>query len=1075
MSKLKIYRASAGSGKTFTLTENFIKLLFANPADYRHILAVTFTNKATAEMRSRILESLYKLSNKTFSDPEYMDGLKKEFSFSESQVRERAALILRFLLHDYSNFKVSTIDSFFQNIIRSFAREMGLPASFKLEMKNEPLLIQAIDNVIYEMERPENADIKKWIVEFAETRIEEDKYWNIANEILKISKLIEQEIYQKYFVETAQKLNDKNRLKIFKDDLYKIIRETDSQLSSIGIKALNIINSRGLDINSDFLGKSTSKVRIFLKMNNLKEFIKEKSYKELIDNPEKWYRKHDRVSDQSAVISAYHAGLNDLLHDAQSLVNQKAADYFTAHSILKNLNALGIISDVNQKLNEICREKNLFLLSGTNYLLNSIINHNETPFLYEKTGFRYSHFMIDEFQDTSLLQYKNFLPLIEESLSNNNFSLFTGDVKQAIYRWRNSDWNLLAEEAEKDFQKFGTEINVLDVNWRSCENVINFNNNFFVKAADILTLHFNETVPEKEKITDWYKNSENKIKNVYSDVYQKVSPPQQDSGGHIHIHFFEGSKKENTERILSETITHIADLIEAGYKKSDICVLVRRKEEGVLMTNALLSGKYHPQNKEIDVFSSDSLLLSVSEAVRILIAQLKFIVNPKDFLVESYIRLAFNKNFCKTEEGYDVSILSDTKDLENWNNYKKQIFEKAHLPLYELVESLVNMLPISLTDNDSMYVQSFLSIVHSFVCQENADLGFFLEYWEKNRDTLALSIQENPDSIIVMTIHKAKGLEFKAVVLPFFNWEIEDTSGNRNYLWVQPKTKPFNYLDIIPVTTQKDLIHSHFSQEYLTDVQSQLIDNLNLIYVAFTRAKESLSIFANINKPEIKNLKTVADLLFWVLSEDDLLISQSEDDFFYKTGEVTVSTEEKEKQKKRNETNITLNQGKFYPMRDRITFHLDSFDYINNSNSTDYILQGKIMHRIFEEIITKNDIDKSLNKLKQKGVINSLELSELKQFILDKINDNSVSKWFDGSYKVKTEANIIAKQTKRPDRVMFGDNEVIVVDYKFGTVKMPEHKKQVKDYIELLSIMGYENIRGYVWYVVLDELEEAIL
>jgi len=1072
MSQLKIYRASAGSGKTFILTENFIKLLFSNPTDYRHILAVTFTNKATAEMRSRILESLYKLTDNSYGDSEYMNVLKKEFSISDNQVRERASMILYELLHDYSNFKVSTIDSFFQNIIRSFARETGLPAAFKLETKHEPLLIQAIDNVMLELERPENADLKKWLVEFAESRMEEDKYWNIASELLKICKLINQEVYQKNFSEIAQKLRDKVMLKEYKEQLQNIIYDIEDKLESMGKMAMTIIENKGLEINSDFFGGSRSAIKIFLRMKKFELFANEQKYLPFIDNPQKWPRKGTGQYTKSQVIDAYNSGLNDLLHHARSLVEQKRGDYFTAAAILKNLNALGIISDVNLKLNDICHEKNLFLLSNSNYLLNSIINNNETPFLYEKAGFRYSHFMIDEFQDTSILQYKNFQPLIDESLSHNNFSLFTGDVKQAIYRWRNSEWNILAEDTENDFNKFGSQIHVLDVNWRSRENIVTFNNNFFVKAADKLQMFFNEFVPETEKDNLWFKKSENKIKNVYSDVFQKVSTPKKDSGGFINIQFFEGSKKNNQEQILFETITHVASLIEAGYKKSDICILIRSNKEGVLMTKALLSGKYHPQNIEIDVFSSETLLLESSEAVKLLIAQLKFIQNPKDLLVESYIRFAFDKNNYKTDEGFDASFLSDTQDAEGWNNYKKNLFLSAHLPLFELVEYLVNIIPIPISDSDSIYVHSFLNVVHGFVNRENADLGYFLDFWEKNRDTLSISISENPDSVKVMTIHKAKGLEFKNVVMPFFDWGVKDKTGDRNFIWVEPKTEPFNFLNLVPVVVKNDLRYSQFSQDYFLEILSQLVDNLNLVYVAFTRAKESLSIFANISKTESNKITSVADLLFTTLAEENLLVSTDNEKYIYQKGAISVSDDAISKSRKHEETNISLQYGKLFPMRDRLEFHLGSFDYFDDAKSADNIIHGKIMHRIFEEIITINDIDKSLNKLKQKGVISSSEIPDLKQFILDKIDEMSVNNWFDGSYKVKTEANIIDKSDKRPDRVMFGDNEVIVVDYKFGSVKISEHKKQVADYIKLLSLMGYQNIIGYVWYVALGELEK---
>jgi len=316
-----------------------------------------------------------------------------------------------------------------------------------------------------------------------------------------------------------------------------------------------------------------------------------------------------------------------------------------------------------------------------------------------------------------------------------------------------------------------------------------------------------------------------------------------------------------------------------------------------------------------------------------------------------------------------------------------------------------------------------------------------------------------------MTVHKSKGLEFKAVVIPFFSWEIRNSHSIRNHLWVQPETEPFNYLNLVPVKEKKDLIYSHFAKEYLTEVMCQYVDNLNLAYVAFTRAKESLSVFANIKKPENKNIQTVADLLFLFLSEKDLLIASGESDFSYQKGEISIINEPNDKLKKRIETNIEIKPQKLNPLRERIEFHLDSSDYLDDKDDK---TRGKLMHRLFENIITVNDIDKALNQFKNKGIISSYELPDLKQFIINKINDPTVNKWFNGSYEVRTEPEIISQNNKRPDRVMFGDNEVIVVDYKFGTIKSPSHIKQVEEYVRLLATMGYQNVKGYVWYVSLN-------
>ncbi|MDR2928906.1 MAG: UvrD-helicase domain-containing protein [Cytophagaceae bacterium] len=1072
MSSLKIYRASAGSGKTFTLTQEYIKLLFKNETDYKHILAVTFTNKATAEMRTRILESLYSLSDAECANPEHLKELCHDCNISPSEVRTKAARMLGKLLHDYSRFSVSTIDSFFQRIIRSFARETGLSTGFRLELQSDKIMMQAIDRVILEMNRPEHADLKQWLIEFAETKMEQEQGWNITREIKNVSEAIYSETYQANSLMLAEKLADKKGLRVYRDTLRSIISNTDKWLSEIGRKALQIIENRGLDILDDFNGKSRTKVKIFMKMNTLKEFAGETSYSELIDNPDKWVRKGS--GKESAVLNAYHSGLNNLLHQANAMMINQSGNYFTAQAILENLNALGIVNDVSTRMNELSREYNMFLISGTNHLLNRIINGNETPFLYEKTGVRYSHFMIDEFQDTSALQYANFKPLINESLAAENCTLLVGDIKQAIYRWRNSDWSLLGDAVERDFTGYGTSVSVLDTNWRSLENIIRFNNDFFSEAPHLLQTSFNGMIPEPFRNTERFAPLEHKIESVYADVLQKVSAGKQRSGGSIFIRFTEGGKSETKEDLIAQSVARIVELTETC-RLSDICILVRKNSEGIAMTNALLSGKYHPQAKSLPVISSEALLLSGSEAVKSVVAKLKLLQNPDDSITESYIRLAWLNQLCADNDELDVASFSDQSKTTEWELHKEKLFALRQLPLYELVEALVAMLPAAEKRKSSVHLQTFLSAVSGFISQESASPEQFLNYWDINSEKLSLSIPENQEAIRVMTIHKSKGLEFKAVVLPFFNWDIKDSAILKKMLWVTPPVEPFNYLSLVPVTSRKELVYSFFSHEYLMEIMQQYVDNLNLAYVAFTRARESLSVFANIRNCEINEIQTVADVL-------QLFVHNPKHAQFWNGGDLTFvkgehlnddTTAKTAKTKKRREEEIEIGDFRSFAFRNRITVHLEGDDYIDDEQGSEKRTYGKIMHRLFENIVTATDVEPALKELRNKGIITPDEQHELMLVTTGRLNHPDVKKWFDGSYTVKTEASIISADEKRPDRVMFSTNEVIVADYKFGNTKSAHHHRQVREYIRLLKAMGYTNVTGYLWYVMLEDVERV--
>lgn len=1073
MSHLKIYRASAGSGKTYTLTGEYIHLLIKNPSDYHKILAVTFTNKATAEMRTRILENLYNLSNKKNKNPDHLKDLIEKQKLTENQVRARSALILRLLLHDYSRFSVSTIDSFFQSIVRSFAREMGLPIGFRLELQPNQIMTQAIDRVILEMDQPGQAELKKWLIEFAETKMEQDKGWNITREIRQISEAIYSEVFQENAVALWKELGNKPALNQYRQQLRQILTVVNKQLQAIGQSALEIIRQHNLNIKEDFFKKSMSPVKIFLKMDEMENFVNATGYDVLIDDVDRWYRKDNSGEKNNAISDAFHAGLNQKLKDAKELLHNEGQEYFTSKAILENLNALGIVTDVSQKMAELCREKNLFLISGTNHLLSRIIDSNETPFIYEKTGTRYSHFMIDEFQDTSSLQYLNFKPLINESLASESRTLLVGDVKQAIYRWRNSDWNLLGEQVEKDFTEFGIDPQSLVVNWRSLKEIIGFNNQFFSKAPEILQKSFNALIPESIAENPSIKQMSSKITGAYSDVVQQVAPGKKESGGSVYVKFLEGSKKDTDEEITLRIVERICQLEESGIQLSDICILVRTNKEGILITNALLSGLYHPGKSTIPVISSESLLLNASEAIKLIINQLKYLLNQGDQITESFIRLIWSKNTRPHEDIFDTSNAFDSTNIQNWNNYKDALVKLQEKPLYELTENLVSILPLTLKSKHNVYIQSFMSLLLSFINDETADLSSFLEYWDKNCEKFSLSVPEDQQAVKIMTIHKSKGLEFKSVIIPYFSWDLISNK-QRNLLWIKPENAPFNQLSLVPVSFKKELLYSRFSQSYLFETLQQYIDNLNLIYVAFTRARESLSVFGSIKGKEIKSIHTVADLLHAFMA------NHAENEYWddnlneYRKEIESNFNEKKDDVKIRPNEPVNIDEINSSSFRGKVRMHLESAGYFHDDNQTRKIDYGKIMHQLFEGINETKDVEPALKAMRFKGHITLGEFETLKKQSIEWLSDKRVETWYNGTYKVKNEAGILWRNQKRPDRIMIANEQVIVVDYKFGDQKSNSHQNQVRGYIELIRQMGYKNIKGYLWYVTIGEVIEVV-
>jgi ATP-dependent helicase/nuclease subunit A len=1085
MSQLKVYRASAGSGKTYTLTKEYIRLLFSNPGNYRQTLAVTFTNKATSEMRSRILLTLHNLADDRCSAPEYMEDIKSEFSLSEADVRIKSAELLRTLLHDYSRFSISTIDSFFQKVTRSFAREMGLPVGFRLELETSGIMIQAIDRLLLELDEPQNEELKLWLVNYAEERMRDDKSWNITREIFNISHEIFKEKFQANSQRLAETLNNRSFLNTYRKALLEIVQNIENQFKEIGNSGLLLMHQHNLDINSDFKGKSRSKAKIFEKLSKFDVFPSASAFAELLESPDKWYGNDCPQEKKTAIESACNKGLIALLSKATELIQQKARDYHSATLILRDFNALGILNDVNQKMMQICREQNIFPISGTNYLLARIIDNNETPFIYEKTGTRFVNYMMDEFQDTSALQYNNFVPLVNDSLAAGGYALMVGDVKQAIYRWRNSDWNLLAEQVEEDFATFGIEAYTLDTNWRSSQEVIQFNNSFFQLAGNAMQNQFNQSIPDDIAEDPEMLKMTQKITNAYSDVSQIVPKKGLESGGNILLQFIEAEKKEEFQEMsLQKAIPEIMRLIGKGYSLSDICVLVRNNRDTVLFANALLSGLYHPSGESLPVISNEALVIANSEAIKLIIAQLRYLQDPQNKITESFIRSHLVRKIASTDHSLlDASNAFNHENADTeWHIYKSELFKSQRKPLYELTEEIVNLLPVELKNQHSAYIESFMSLVLNYINQESADLNRFLEYWDKKGHKTSLTVPDKQEAVQVMTIHKSKGLEFRAVVIPFADWEM-NSFNHQDLVWLEPKTEPFNALPLVPVSGLKIMSDSHFAKDYYDEILHQYVDNLNVTYVAFTRARESLSIFGHQKSKKNSSLDTITNLLKNFVDNAYIkeLYSEAWDEetlkFKVEKEDRTLLTKiDKPKKVEPVRPEIVNNAAPFLmsPRKKRMSNHLESDGFFSENARRAGISHGKTMHQLFENIIKISDLERALKEMCFLGKITEEDVPQIKNEMEQRFANPLIKSWFDGTYDVKTEAGILYGNIKRPDRVMVSKDEVVVVDYKFGTGKHPEHIRQVKEYMALIKKMGYEQVRGYLWYMEKDEVERVL-
>ena len=538
---LTVYRASAGAGKTYKLTGEYLTLLFTGPGAFRRILAVTFTNKATDEMKTRIVDELYNLASGRKSD--YVELLKSAYSLTEIQVRKQAAQILIDILHDYSAFNISTIDRFFQQTMRVFTREIGLQGGYGIEMDQELVLTTAIDNLLSDLEKPESKDLLGWLLRFAEDKIESGGEWNLRKDIMALSREVFKESYKAFSEAVGRDIEDKKALEDYKNELYGIIRSVEATAKELGERGLAILNKYGLKV-TDFKGGSRSPLTLLdrLVQGEMKE--PSATFIGLADNLDGCFTKTVSLGTRQIIGCAFEDGLNDCIKGIISLFGNLTA-YNTAREIVRYYYTLGILTDVSRQIAAYREEKNVMLIADTTELLSKVIEGSDAPFIYEKTGTHVDHYMIDEFQDTSGMQWNNFRPLIEESLAHSRDNLIVGDVKQSIYRFRNSDWKLLDGQVQADFSPEVVHEETLKDNWRSCRNIVEFNNALFTTLPGVLQAVYNEALSVSSLSEEQRAAFFTKIMSAYDKSFQQVPPPFMQKDGHVRIEFLSGDNEKD--------------------------------------------------------------------------------------------------------------------------------------------------------------------------------------------------------------------------------------------------------------------------------------------------------------------------------------------------------------------------------------------------------------------------------------------------------------------------------------------------------------------------------------------------
>jgi ATP-dependent helicase/nuclease subunit A len=1057
MDNLKLYKSSAGSGKTFTLVYEYLKIVLRNPEDFKSVLAVTFTNKAAAEMKERIITTLISLSNN--EDTPMNKKLSAEFP--KMKIEECAERTLKNILHDYSSFSICTIDSFFIRILRALSREMNLPINLELKLETEDAILDISDRLMREI--GVDAELTDWMTKLAIQKLDEDKGWNIERDIESIGEEIFKEGIKNFKMLSRQEVH-----KLY-ESLVVIKKNFESAMKLFGEQFTKDIKKWDLDV-SDFTQKSKGVAGYFEKLNNKTSDYKfGKFTMEALEDPEKWVSKtHERRKEVLEIVNRY---LFDQLKKVDEYNTKELAKYNTANEILKKLYLFGVINDLQKKLTAYRSENNLLLISDTTQLLNDFVNDNDAPFLYEKTGNRFKHLLIDEFQDTSLQQWKNLLPLIINTLGSGFTTLVVGDAKQSIYRWRGGNMNLLLRDIFSDLKNFRSMFKeeFLTKNYRSRQEIVKFNNEFFKTAPDLLN-------KEVEM------NNHPSLILAYDDRSAQ-EPKVNDGEGYVRIKFFESEKDEDDETVswkdqsLIEMNAIIQDLLKLNYSYKDICILVNRNIEGSLVADSLF------ENNIKNIISPDSLLIEASPKINFLLNVMIYLLDNKNSIARTeilyYYSIYYLKNSTEIHEllsDHKQSAQKRKKKIQNGeslfqgledNFFNKILPEKftAHLnylgklPVYELVEQLISI--FSLNENPDAYIQRFQDYILDYSMKSDSSLEGFLNWWEHSgiANKASVIMPENTDAIRIMTIHASKGLQFPVVIMPFGVWSIFPKPNK--IMWLKTNGSEYDEYGSLAVVSSEKLENSYFKESYMEEKYQTVIDNLNKLYVAFTRTEDRLYISCSKYK-EVKDVNNTSKLIYKTCKS----MQPGFDGYLFEAGNSSTIRKKDKNSNDSHEVYMHLYPSNRWQEKLSLTTHSSDLVALLEDQKRSKTNYGILVHRILAEINHPDEVNHSISSLVYQGLIHEDEKATLKNEINEIFSVPDIKKYFEGDSKVISEREIIlpSGEVLRPDRVIIKNNKATVIDFKTGK-RDKKHELQLKQYAEALRMMKYEEVSSKIIYL----------
>jgi ATP-dependent exoDNAse (exonuclease V) beta subunit len=1041
-SNFRIYNASAGSGKTFKLAERYLNLLLSSPKNtsFQNILAITFTNKAVGEMKSRILEYLVSFSegkNSMEEDPMLL-LIHKSTGLTKEQIQKKSKKVLEAILNNYAAFEVSTIDAFTHRIIRTFAKDLGLSMNFDIEMDTKQVLELAVERVVEKAGKED--ELTDVLIDFAAEKVEDDKSGNISLDIINASSLLLSEKDEAYI--TILKDYSLKDFKQLKTKLKKEVLSIDEHLLSIGSTFLSKLKDNGLEAK-DFKGGYIPK--FFKKLTESTVTLTfSAQWQGTLEDENTYVTKklneevRGRVfSMKSSIVKGFEA--------VRSLYSHKKL----YEKIYRNITQLSLLGAVKEEMDLLKKEQNIMLISDFNKKISEEIKKQPAPFIYERLGEKFQHYFIDEFQDTSRLQWNNLIPLTANALS----ALFddekpgtltlVGDAKQSIYAWRGGDAHQFIDLSQGD-SPFTAEPNVetLSSNFRSNKAIVSFNNDFFEFVGHQL--------------------SDEKLKALFSGEHLKQKMHKTEEG-YVNLRFLEASSNEERAEVYPEEILKIIlQKKEQGFPLGDICILIRQKSEGIAIAEYL-------NQQNIPIISSETLLIKSDDQVRFVLALLHVLNDDKDelskteVLEEIFIRLSFSE-----EEHFTILKSSLHKEeVVFWENLKQFgfTFDPKHfhtLPFYDAVEYLIHKFQIEKLA--SAYLQFFLDEVFEFTQKQNGNLNAFLDYWLKQGNSKSIVSTESENAVQIMTIHKSKGLQFPVVIFPYAKQQIDYTG--TSHLWVKLPEK-FQIPFALITKPGKDIDNPNYTDSYLNLVSGLEMENINILYVALTRAASELFILSEDDRDKGGKIKpdTYSGLLMSYLESKGKAIEVLIE---YEWGKSTLP-------KKRRVSEVENISIRFHSPSPNLSLNLvTTAGKLWNEDLTDALQKGNLIHSLLSKIHIQSDIDSSLEWHYTNGFFEKEKLDMYRKLLDNVVTHKQLKNYFSSEYEIWNEKDIFfGDQLLRPDRVNIKGKDAILIDYKTGKTSN-QHINQINKYAESLKALKY-NVKNKLLVYLNESIEVKIV